>query len=195
MKNIKTKPKELRRPLFVRYLLVAAGVLIIVPLAIFGYKTVASYRETAAQKAVSDQRKARIEAIYAGLKLGPNYTLTGQSVFGEKKVYEWDKSRTYSSSETFSRPVNVDTAVADLRAKIEHAGFKYFEEPYPGSSFTELHFKSAKNEYLRLNVSGQPYMEAVRQKYQAKDNSAVLIDPNLGPAVVVIKVNLDDNNE
>jgi hypothetical protein len=80
-----------------------------------------------------------------------------------------------------------------LRKSIEAAGFRYFEEPYPGSAFTELHFRSSKNEYIRLNVSSKPYDDATMGKNIGV--AALSLDRNAAPSNVIIKVNLDDNNE
>jgi hypothetical protein len=135
-------------------------------------------------------RSDRILAIYKSLQLPSDYDLRSDHVFGDKRVYDWDPSRTYSSSRVYLRYANVDATVAELRPRIEAAGFAFFEEPYPNAVIKEYHFKSAKGEYIRLNVSSQ-----------TRDNDMRLhgvnssIDPNQGPSTVTIKVNLDDNNE
>lgn len=134
-------------------------------------------------------RLHRINVIYDSLKISANYTKTGQSIFGEKRVYEWDKGRSYSSSTTYVRQVDMNVTVTELRTSIEQAGFKYFEEPYLGSIFTELYFKSAKNEYIRLNVISKSLYDQFGHSGASKSN------PNQGPSIVTIKVNLDDNNE
>jgi len=141
--------------------------------------------------AVSQQRLDRINAIYNSLKLGSDFKLTNYDVFGNKKVYEWDAGRTFSSSKNFEKCANVDVTVNELRTAIEAAGFSYFEEPYPGSGFKELHFKSANNEYIRINVSSKVRDDAFRDNV----SNAYNINPNDGPSNVTVKVNLDDNNE
>ena len=50
-----------------------------------------------------------------------------------------------------------------LRPKIEAAGFTFVEEPYPNAVDVQLHFKSAKGEYVRLTVSSKPRDDAVRK--------------------------------
>lgn len=147
-----------------------------------------------------DTRKDRIIAIYDSLKLDTSYQLINSSVFGEKRVYEWDAGRTFSSEKTYDRGSDVASTVAELRSKIESAGFTYFEEPYPGSTYIELHFKSSKNEYVRLNVQSKLRFDAMRNDALMNGgksiSQAVLdLDPNAGPSIVTIKVNLDDNNE
>jgi len=143
-------------------------------------------------------RKDRIVAIYNSLKLNDTYQLTSQSVFGEKRIYEWDSGRSYSSSMQYAHGKNVDVTVAELSKAITNAGFVYFEEPYPGASYVQLHFKSAKSEYLRMTVSSKLRDDAIRNKFlmgvtpSADDYN---LNWNTGPSNVTIKVNLDDNNE
>lgn len=139
------------------------------------------------------ERKSRIEAIYANLQLDSSYVPTGSDVFGEKRVYSWDTGRTYSSTKKYQHDANVDTTVAELKSKIETAGFAYFDEPYPGSGSVQYHFKSGDGEYIRLTVSSQAYDNAA---YDGNDATLPYeTDANTGPSNVIVKVNLDDNNE
>jgi hypothetical protein len=142
----------------------------------------------------SANRAARINNIYDSLAIGDDYTVVRSDVFGKKRVYEWDTGRTYSSSKTYTHDADVDATVANLRQKIEAAGFTYFEEPYPGSTYVQLHFKSANGEYVRLTVSSKPRDTALQGSTSPNDDG-FSIDPNTGPSNVTIKVNLDDNNE
>lgn len=147
-----------------------------------------------------EARKDRIVAIYDSLKLGDEYQLTNSDVFGDKRVYEWDSSRTYSSSKEYVRGANVDVTIADLKKSIEAAGFHYFDEPYPGSWSYQYHFKSDKNEYIRLSVVSKPKWDAGRNEIlMNRENPTTYafhsLDSNAGPSNVTIKVNLDDNNE
>jgi hypothetical protein len=160
------------------------------------YPVSASLVRSYTQNQINIARKTRIESIYHSLKLDSRYQLVSSSVFGEKKPYEWDKSRTYSSSEVFRRDANVDVSAADARNSIEKAGFAFIGEPYPGSAFTEWHFESSNKEYIRLNVSSQPRDDALRKQAGSdKLNFDGVPGPNQGPSTVTIKVNLDDNNE
>jgi hypothetical protein len=143
-------------------------------------------------------RENRIRAIYTSFHLSDTYIPTRDSIFGDKRVYSWDKGRSYSSSKQYYRGANVDVTVADVKKAITDAGFTYFEEPYPGATFTELHFKSAHNEYVRLTVSSKLRDDAIQNKtiMGAQPTATDLAtNPNAGPANVTIKVNLDDNNE
>jgi len=138
-------------------------------------------------------RKDRILAIYNSLKLDTTkYIPMTQNVFGDKREYEWDSSRSQSSSETFVRSANVDTTLTELKKTISGAGFAYFEEPYPN----ELHFESQKGEYIRLRVSSKLRDDAFFNRYHmGLSTTGIDINPNAGPSSVTIKVNLDDNNE
>lgn len=143
----------------------------------------------------NEARKNRITAIYDSLDLDSTYLLQDSNIFGDKRPYEWDSSRSYSSSRRYIHAASVSTTVTDLKSKIAAAGFHYFEAPYPGATFTELHFKSAKNEYVRLNVSSKLRDDYFQDRLLMHQPVANTIDPNAGPSNVTIKVNLDDNNE
>ncbi len=145
----------------------------------------------------NNARKDRIEAIYSSLNIGSEYTLTSANVFGDKRVYSWDAGRTYSSEKDYVRESTVDVTATDLKAKIEKAGFAFLEEPYAGSTFIQYHFKSVKNEYVRITVSSKPRDDALRKDSANAEPSTetLALDPNAGPSTVIVKVNLDDNNE
>ena len=148
-------------------------------------------------KITVSQRLQRINAVYQSIDLDDSYLMAASNVFGEKQVYSWDKGRTSSSYIVYYHGANVDVTAAELKKKIEAAGFEYFEEPYPGSADVEWHFKSKDGVYVRLTVSSKSRNEAIRDAnlMHQDDSAAIDMDPNAGPAVVMIKVNLDDNNE
>jgi len=197
-----TATKKSVKPVYVKnsaYLAIVAGIVLLV--AIFGIVIYAAVQNT--DQKVQDQivleqtnadRKARIEAIYAKLKLNADYTLQKSDVFGDKRVYDWDNQRSYSSSKTYEHNAPVDKTVAETRKAIEAAGFSFIDEPYPGSTSTQFHFKSADKEYIRLTVSSKSYDEATQGKDLSLEERNKL-DPNAAPSTVLIKVNLDDNNE
>jgi len=143
-------------------------------------------------------RYDRIQGIYSSLKLDDSFRVERANVFGEKRVYESDKSRTVSSSIEYVHGDSVSNTVAKLDEKIKAAGFMFINEPYKGSVFTQYHYKSADGEYIRLSVSSKPYDDATTNAYvMDKDTTDIIntLDKNAGPSNVVIKVNLDDNNE
>lgn len=149
-------------------------------------------------KVENERRLSRINEIYASLNIDDQqYLFKDQLVFGDKRVYEWDKSRSYSSYKSYTRGENVDTVVADLDRKIEAAGFTELENPYPGALIIQKHYKSPKNEYVRLTVSSKPRDDAFFNAHWMKQDISVpgAMDANVGPSNVTIKVNLDDNNE
>lgn len=149
-------------------------------------------------KQTSQERLDRINGIYSSIQIDERYNLTNSSVFGDKRVYDWDRSRTFSSMKEFTLGDTVSNTVADLDTKIKAAGFAFIDEPYPGSAQVQYHYKSSKGEYVRLSVASKPYVDAWRnanamgQEVPANLDS---MDKNAGPAVVTLKVNLDDNNE
>lgn len=153
-----------------------------------------------AQKVVSanvaEHRYDRITAIYDSFKLGDDYRAESIAVFGDKRVYEWDDGRTYSSKKEYLKGDTVSNTVADVDGKIKAAGFTFFDEPYPGDKSTQYHYKSKDGEYVRLTVASKPYLDAIQNAVlMGKKSPHATADANAGPAVVTIKVNLDDNNE
>lgn len=144
-------------------------------------------------------RLQRIEAIYSSIGVDQDlYKLESYTVFGDKRPYDYDKSRSRSSVVEYSRGDTVDATFNELDGKIRAAGFTFFEEPYPGSVYKQFHYKSEKGEYVRLTVSSKPYDDLWRNAtLMGKSVPEQLddFDANQGPASVTLKVNLDDNNE
>lgn len=189
----KTQPKQKKILLNQRRALFGALILLIAAGAIYvlsGWAYQAFYVQP---------REARINAIYASLNIDPAlYREERRDIFGEKKVYDYDKSRSYSSSIEYLRGAAVGDTVRELDEKIKAAGFTFIDEPYPGTrSTTQYHYKSAKNEYIRLTVQSKPYWDySVNRLLMGESISGLdQLDPNAGPSMVTIKVNLDDNNE
>lgn len=146
----------------------------------------------------AEARTARINDVYASLELDDSYALSEKNVFGDKRVYSWDAGRSESSSVTYLRGDTVNNTVADIDARIKAAGFSFIDEPYPGNKEVQYHYKSAAGEYLRLTVSSKPYLDAYQSALIMDKNNLTAVqalDANAGPSRVLIKVNLDDNNE
>lgn len=149
-------------------------------------------------KQTTAERLDRINGIYASLDLGEDYKVEDRIVFGDKRVYNWDKNRSYSSEINYVHGDTVSNTVAEVDAKVKAAGFTFIDEPYPNTKQTQYHYKSAKGEYIRLTVESKPYRDAfINASAMNQENSSAVqaMDTNAGPAYVTIKVNLDDNNE
>jgi len=187
--------KNTARPWTTRFSLLTIGIYAIaVATIVLGAFFVAN--QITEQK--SEARYNRIQDIYSSLKLDDSYRVERSSVFGDKRVYANDKSRTISSEMDYVHGDSVSNTVAKLDEKIKAAGFMFINEPYKGSTFTQYHYKSADGEYIRLSVSSKPYDDATTNAYvMDKDTTDIIntLDKNAGPSNVVIKVNLDDNNE
>lgn len=139
-------------------------------------------------------RYDRIAAIYDGFNLTDAYRGIDSNIFGEKRVYSWDNSRTYSSFQTYGHNDTVSNTYADLTRRIEAAGFKQFETAYAGSVGKQIHFRNDKGEYVRISVESA----ANHNSYlyvKPNPESLQTIDQESAPSYVTIKVNLDDNNE
>ena len=191
-----TKNKAVKaRPLTWRFYVVTVGIFVvsvstIIVLAFLANSVVTSQNNKA--------RYDRIQAIYSSLNIGDDYIQDRSNVFGDKRPYDWDKSRTYSSEIDYRHADTVSNTVADLDAKIKAAGFEFIDEPYPGSTSVQYHYKSSKGEFIRLSVESKPYSDAWYNAHSMNKEipqSVYAMDKNAGPSNVVIKVNLDDNNE
>lgn len=152
------------------------------------------------QRAETSQRLGRINEIYSSLQLDDTYQVESSDIFGKKKPYEWDASRSHSSVVTYSHGESVSTTFNELDGKIRAAGFTFVSEPYPGAVQKQYHYKSSDGEYIRLSVESKKYSDAIRNAALMKEDIGPVVDEagkdiESGPAKVTIKVNLDDNNE
>lgn len=192
----KPNKKEAPRAWTLRFFLVSIGIFILAVSSVIVISLLASHAITAQ---LNKDRLDRIQNIYGSLKLDDEKYITQKSdVFGDKRVYEWDKGRTYSSAVEYLHADTVSNTATELDGKIKAIGFKFIDEPYPGSTYTQYHYKSEKGEYIRLTVSGKPYWDAIQNNYLmtgTTPDSVYEMDKNAGPSKVIIKVNLDDNNE
>jgi hypothetical protein len=146
----------------------------------------------------NDTRLNRINEIYASIKLPQNTYFATDNIFGDKRVYAYDKGRSYSSEKKFVVAKTVTETFDDIDASIKAAGNTPFEEAYPGSTSKEFHYKTSRGEYIRLNVTSKLRNDAASNEMlmTGKFSDAFFkIDPNAGPSTVTLKVNLDDNNE
>jgi len=194
----KAAPKKAPR-LTWRFYAVTIGIFLV---AVTTVVVVAYLAAGVVAKQNNQARLDRINTIYASLNIGDEYTVTRSNVFGDKRPYEWGgdagKGRTYSSEIDYLRGDSVSNTVADLDGKIKAAGFTFVDEPYPGSTNVQYHYKSKDGEYIRLTVSSKQYNDAWRNASAMKQEvpeSVYAMDKNAGPSEVVLKVNLDDNNE
>lgn len=138
-------------------------------------------------------RLDRISSIYTSFNLGDSYRIAASDVFGDKRVYEWDKGRTYSSRVEYGHNDTVSNTFTDLKKKIEAAGFVYFETEYAGSIAQQYHFKNDKGEYVRVSVVTRDVRDMIT--YGTPTTVSDVANTNATPSYVTVKVNLDDNNE
>lgn len=184
------------KPLTWKFYVVTVGIFLV---AVSAVVVIGLFASNIVSEKNSAQRLDRIQGIYASLQLDDTYVPQDIDIFGDKRTYEWDKGRTYSSAIRYAHGDTVSVTVEQLDAKIKSAGFEFIDEPYPGSVYYQYHYKSAKGEYIRLTVSSKPYDDAVLNGNLMNKGEIPAdvydMDKNAGPANVVIKVNLDDNNE
>jgi hypothetical protein len=146
----------------------------------------------------NDARLNRINEIYSTITLPQHTFLPADNIFGNKRTYDYDTTRSFSSQKKFVVAKTVTETFEYMDKAIKAAGYTQFEEAYPGSTFKEFHYKTSRGEYIRLNVSSKlrndaAFNELVMNKKFSED--FFKIDPNVGPSTVTLKVNLDDNNE
>ena len=150
-------------------------------------------------KEQNQARLDRINEIYTSLELGDAYIVNKADVFGEKILHEKGSDSTRASSKELYRGDTVSNTVAELDSKIKAAGFNFVNEPTPGTRTIQYHYRSTEGEYIRLLVTSKPYNDAVQNALIMNggqtSEAAVGVDENAGPALVVLKVNLDGNNE
>ena len=140
-------------------------------------------------------RYKKISNIYTSLNLGDSYRIADSNIFGDKRVYDWDKSRTRSSSVEYGRNSSVKDTIADATEKIKKAGFSHIQTEYENSLSPVYEFKNDKGNYIRLQV----IPDAAHDDALYGTNTAPFISTEQtqaqSPSYVTIKVNLDDNNE
>jgi len=147
----------------------------------------------------NQQRLDRITAIFNSVDPSSDSCLiSGQNVFGDKRLYPNDKSRSFSSAKEYVCNGTVSSTVATIKSLVAKTDFRFYQEPYPGSNDWEYIYKSPKKEYLRISVSSKRRDDAFFNDEHAYGHitaATFAIDPNAAPSNVTIKVNLDDNNE
>ncbi|MFZ1250371.1 MAG: hypothetical protein WAR37_02905 [Candidatus Microsaccharimonas sp.] len=190
------KGKAQARPVTWKFYVVAIGIFSI---AVATFIVIASLTATIISAQQAQARYERIATIYRTIDLGDSYVVQDMDIFGDKRMYSGDKGRSYSSAAHYLHNDTVSNTVAEADARIKAAGFEFIDEPYPGNANTQYHYKSSKGEYVRLTVSSKPRNDAI-QNASIMNNGNVAdgiydMDTNAGPSEVVIKVNLDDNNE
>lgn len=143
-------------------------------------------------------RLHRINEIYRSIELPATIYSETDSIFGDKRPYDYDQSRSASSSKTFVVAQSVTDTFDVIDKAIQAAGYVPFEEAYPGSVSKEFHYKTPDGAYVRLNVESKLRLDAFQNTYWMNGkltDEFFAIDPNAGPSLVTLKVNLDDNNE
>ncbi len=139
-------------------------------------------------------RLSQIMDIYNDLQLEESYRPTNANVFGDKRVYEWDKGRTYASSVEYAHKDAPADVRANLRKKVEAAGFKFVQTEYEGSIQPSDQYRNDKGNYVRVSVTSKYVHDKFTfGNYDVDD--PLVNHSNEAPSYIEIKVNLDDNNE
>ena len=142
---------------------------------------------------VNQVRYDHISAIYTSLNLGDSYRVVNSNVFGDKRVYEWDKGRSFSSKIEYGHNDTVTNTFADLRKKIEAAGFTYVQSEYTGTVAQKDEYKNSDGAYVRVNVESDDIHDML--VYGTPKRVADIANTDAAPSYVTVRVNLDDNND
>ena len=178
----------IRRSLFV-YALAVFALFILVSLAVYSFTQLAEYRANA-------DRRERIMAIYSSLNLDDGYRTAEANIFGDKRPYSWDKTASFASSVSYGRNAGASDTFADLKKRIEAAGFTEIERPNDGTTAPtrQDRYKNDRGEYLRVSVSPKAWHDAILYGVAPPAPRSPEMT-EIGPVYVTISVNLDDNNE
>ncbi|HEY8886416.1 MAG TPA: hypothetical protein VIM31_02885 [Candidatus Microsaccharimonas sp.] len=148
-------------------------------------------------KVINDTRLNRINHIFSSIQ-GPAlvYDETDH-IFGDKRLYEWDASRSYASSKTLVVGKTVTDAFDLFDKAIVAAGYTPVQDAHPNSVVKERTYKTPRGEYVYLDAVSKLRTDAFQNQVWmgSTENNFRNIDPNAGPASVTLRVNLDDNNE
>lgn len=190
--------KAITRPWSLRFSIITIGIYgIVVITLILAAFSIASL----VANAEKIERTARIKEVYKSIAIEEsctNQAAAKVNIFGDKRVYAEDKSRTVSSSVSCARGDTVSNTAEYFDGQIKTAGFVLIDEPYAGSVFKEYHYKNDDGVFVRLHVSSKPYDDALQNEVLLGGDKMTIpenFDTNAGPSNVTVKVNLDDNNE
>ena len=140
------------------------------------------------------ERLHRIQAVYQSLNLDNSYRAVRSDVFGDKRTYSWDESRSASSSIEYGHNDTPANTRADLAKKIEAAGFKRIGGAYEGSPSPQDYFKNDKGVYARVSTTSR-YVQDSLIYGTFTEGDPLINHKDEAPTYVTLKVNLDDNNE
>ena len=140
-------------------------------------------------------RYNEITKIYKDLNLGDDYRVASTNIFGDKRVYSYDSSRTHSSSVEYGRNASVQDTIDDLRNKAEQAGFSYVQTEYEGSVSAIYEYKNDNGNWIRIRAVPKEDQDDVIYGTSTFNSTNIEEISAMSPTYVTIKVNLDDNNE
>ncbi|MFZ1258812.1 MAG: hypothetical protein WAQ25_05075 [Candidatus Saccharimonas sp.] len=139
-------------------------------------------------------RQAKINTIYSSLKLDESYRPVKSNVFGDKRPYDWDGGRSFSSSVEYGHNDTFENTKNELKTKIEAAGFTQIGTAYEGSTAPQQHYKNAAGNYIRVTITPKLWHDSAVYGTPTPEEIQTM-DVASAPVYVTIKVNLDDNNE
>ena len=142
----------------------------------------------------NNDRLERIQNVYSTINLDDSYRTAKSDLFGDKRVYSWDKNRTYSSSTEYGHNDTPTNTRTELIKKIEKAGFVKVGSAYEESTNPQDYFKNSDGTYIRISVTSR-YVQNAMTYGDFSDTDPLINHKDEAPSYVTVKVNLDDNNE
>jgi hypothetical protein len=139
-------------------------------------------------------RLERIKKIYTNIKLDDSYRIAKTDIFGDKRPYDWDGDRSFSSSIEYGHDDTPANTRAELMRHVEEAGFTRIGGAYEGSVSPQDYFKNNHGEYVRVAVMSR-YTHDSFVYGSTSTNDPLVNHKDEAPTYVTLKVNLDDNNE
>ncbi len=153
-------------------------------------------------------RKDKIISIYKSLKLDDqNYILMNEGGKDTANTLDWNINKNSTYTRTYVRQAEVNTTTIEINKLAIKAGWTYIGEAYtidpiyhydPATTFASHSFdyKTANNEYVKINTFSKLRMDALYNKPNMTQEELIALDSaiNSAPTDVIIQVNLDTKN-
>jgi hypothetical protein len=190
MVHKKSPTKVVKTPITPKHVLFSIAIAVVVAGSIYLLTTYAG-------KVFYEQPRAvRVHEIYHSLNLPKTYIYQSGQIAGEERFYNQDGTRSWSSYQYYYRGASLSQTVTELDLAITKAGFTFFEQPRKEAPEVQRHYKNDRGEYVRITAYSKPRAEYYQNTHiMGESTTKNTIDPDTGPIVVIIKVNLDTNNE
>jgi hypothetical protein len=149
-------------------------------------------------RTIDSARLHRINEIYSSIKMPAIVYNETDMIFGDRRISDLARNLTTPSYKTFVISDTVTGAFNTMNQAIIDTGAVAIKNSNPDSVAKQADYKTTKGEYIQLVVQSKLRLDAFQNAIWMNDkisSAFANIDPNSGPALVTLSVNLDDNNE